>query len=97
MNKKLLNVSKILSAFENFWFSDTIGRFFIAFPAGMWITMMLVGCVTMLERSSMCWYISIILFTMGAVATVLVGGMRSMRSMRSMRNDKRIRMGKTKI
>jgi hypothetical protein len=72
MNKKLFSVSKILSSFERFWFSDELMGKFIAFPAGMWIMIVLIACVSFFT-SPFGRVVSMLLFTIGAFATIFLG------------------------
>lgn len=77
MKDKPQIVSRILSSFEKFWFSDTLMRLFIVFPSGMWIVMALSVTMAYLEPGNPWYIISGLLFLLACLVTVLLGARRS--------------------
>ncbi len=76
MREKLQIASKILSLFEEIWFSDTLLGLFIVFPAGMWAMMALIICATCLT-ATIPHIIAVALLLIGGVVTILLGVRRS--------------------
>ena len=80
MRGRLQSVSRILSLVEKLWFSDTLMRIFIIFPAGMWTMMLLCVTISCLEPGNP-WYIfSLVLFLVLSLITVLLGFKRTWRN-----------------
>jgi hypothetical protein len=79
--------SRILSWFEEIWFSDTIMKYFIVFPAGMWCMMILSVILSIMEPSNIHYPIAFLMFTLLALATVLLGARREWR--KNVNNNKK--------
>lgn len=79
MREKLQIVSKISSLFEKIWFSDTLMRIFIVFPAGMWAIMILCMTISCLNPGNPWYVFTLVLFIVASLATVILGVKRTWR------------------